>query len=97
MKDHFTITLKILDRVYRLKINRKDELKYRDAAVSIEKKTAQYRKHFNGTEKNNLSELDYLTMTTIQALSENEEIEISNKLFENKIKLLIEELDSYLK
>ncbi|MEN9918036.1 MAG: hypothetical protein RL662_472, partial [Bacteroidota bacterium] len=45
MDDHFIITLRVLDRVYRLRIKRKDEQKYRDAVVAIEKKTTQYRNY----------------------------------------------------
>lgn len=97
MKNYFIITLRVLDRVYRLKINRKDEQKYRDAAVAIEKKTTQYRNYFAGTDSKKLLERDYLTMTTIQALSESVELEASNKMFETKVKSLIGELDAYLK
>lgn len=97
MNDHFIITLRISDRIYRLKVKRKDEQKYRDAIVAIEKKTAQYRNYFATTESKDLSEKDYLTMTTIQALSESVELEIGNKMFETKISSLIEDLDSYLR
>lgn len=97
MEKHFIITLRVLDRVYRLKINRKDEQKYRDAAVAIEKKTTQYRNYFAGTDSKKLLEKDYLVMTTIQALSESVELQASNGLFESKIKSLIGELDTYLK
>ncbi len=97
MSEHFIITLRVLDRVYRLKIKRKDEQKYRDAAVAIEKKTTQYRNYFAGADSNKLLERDYLTMTTIQALSETVELEAGNRLFEDKVKSLIGELDTYLK
>lgn len=97
MSEHFIITLRVLDRHYRLKIHRRDEQKYRDAAVAIEKKTNQYRNYFAGSESKNLLERDYLTMTTIQALSETEELKANNELFENKVKSLIDELDTYLK
>lgn len=97
MNTHFVISLRVFDRVYRLKINRKDEKKYRDAAVAIEKKTAQYRNHFAGADENELLEKDYLAMTTIQALSDTVEIEAENKFFENKIRSLVDELDVYLK
>jgi len=86
-----------LDRVYRLKINRKDEKKFRDAAVAIERKTTQYRNHFAGAEANELLDKDYLAMTTIQSLSEMVELEAENKYFEDKIGSLVTELDLYLK
>ena len=97
MSEHFIITLRVLDRSYRLKIHRKDEKKYRDAAVAIEKKTNQYRNYFAESESKSLLERDYLTMTTIQALSDTAELEANNKLFEDKVKSLIDELDIYLK
>lgn len=97
MKEHFIITLRVFDRSYRLRINRKDEKKYRDAAVAIEKKTNQYRKHFAESSSKSLLERDYLTMTTIQALSETEDIIAENEIFENKVQSLINELDEYLK
>lgn len=97
MDEQFIITLRILDRVYRLKIKRKDEQKYRDAALEIEKKTTQYRNYFAGADSNKILERDYLTMTVIQALSEKVELDAENKFFAEKLKSLTEELDTYLK
>lgn len=97
MSSHFIITLRIFDRFFRLRINRKDEKKYRDAAVTIEKKTNQYRNYFAGYGSDKLLESDYLTMTAIQALSETEALEANNLMFEQKVKSLIGELDDYLR
>lgn len=97
MKDKFIITLRVFDRVYRLKINRNDEKKYRDAAVAIEKKTTQYRNYFASSNSNKLLEQDYLAMTTIQALSETEALAEDNKQFEVKIQSFIDAIDEYLK
>ncbi len=97
MNDHFVITLRVFDRIYRLKINRKDEKKYRDAAETIEKKTNQYRSYFSGPDSNKLLERDYLAMTTIQALSETEELKAQNAFFEKKTQSLINKIDNYLK
>lgn len=97
MNEHLIITLRVLDRVYRLKVNRKDEKKFRDAATAIEKKTNQYRSYFAGAESKSLLERDYLAMTTIQALSETENLEADNKAFEDRIKAMINKLDEYLK
>lgn len=97
MSEHFIITLRVLDRVYRLKVRRKDEKVYRDAVAKIERKTTQYRNYFRGADSKKLLEQDYLAMTSIQALSEAVEVDNENKLFENKVKSLISELDSYLK
>lgn len=97
MEKHFVISLRILDRIYRLKINRKDEQKFRDAAVAIEKKTNQYRIHFAGADSKSLLEQDYLAMSAIQALSETEALEAKNRLFEDKVKALVDELEVYLR
>ncbi|HCO68852.1 MAG TPA: cell division protein ZapA [Dysgonomonas sp.] len=97
MTEHFIITLRVLDRVYRLKVRRKDEQIYRDAVAEIEKKTTQYRNYFSGAGSDKLLEQDYLAMTSIQALSETVELDSENKHFQNRIKSLISELDSYLK
>ena len=97
MSEHFIITLRVLNRVYRLKIKRKDEQIYRNAVADIEKKTTQYRNYFRGAESNKLLEQDYLAMTSIQALSETVELEAESTLFEDRIGSLISELDSYLK
>lgn len=97
MSDRFVITLRVFDRVYRLKINRKDEKKYRDAAETIEKKTNQYKGYFSGSDSNKLLERDYLAMTAIQALSETEELTAENIFFEEKAQYLIEKIDGFLK
>lgn len=97
MGERFIISLRILDRIYRLKINRDDEQKFRDAAVAIDKKTNQYRIHFAGTDSKSLSEQDYLAMTAIQALSGTEALEAKNRLFENKVRDLTNELEEYLR
>ena len=97
MTEHLIITLRVGDRFYRLKIKRKDEKKYRDAVDVIEKKTNQYRDFFSGSETHELTEIDYMAMTTIQALSEHEELDAKNKLFESKLNALTLELEAYLK
>lgn len=97
MDEHLIITLHVFDRVYRLRIKRKDEKIYRDAADAIEKKTNQYRKTFKGVETESLRESDYMAMTTIQALSENVDLENQNKSYEDKIRALTEELDMFLR
>lgn len=97
MDDNLIITLRVADRFYRLKIKRKDEKKFRDAADVIEKKTNQYRDFFSGSEAHELTERDYMAMTAIQALSEHEELDAKNKLFETKVNKLTQELEAYLK
>lgn len=97
MEGHLIITLRVADRFYRLKINRKDERKYRDAAVAIEKKTNQYRELFSGSESQELGDKDYLAMTAIQAVSEYEELDVENKDFEDEILKLTHYIEQYLK
>lgn len=97
MDEHLIITLRVGDRFYRLKIKRKDERKYRDAAVAIEKKTNQYRELFQGSESQELGDKDYLAMTAIQAVSEFEELDVENKDFEEGIIKLTQEIEQYLK
>lgn len=97
MEEHLIITLRVADRFYRLKIKRKDERKYRDAAVAIEKKTNQYRELFQGSESQKLGDKDYLTMTAIQAVSEFEELEVENDDFEKGIKKLTDDIEQYLR
>jgi len=97
INERFIITLRVLGRSYRLKINRRDEKIFRDAVSELERKISQYRNYFSGTEQDKLEELDYVVMTSIQALSEHFDLDTKNKMFENKIKALTEEIDQYLK
>ena len=97
MKEHFVITLRIFNKVYRLRIKRKDEKIYRDAADAIIKKTNQYRDFFSGEGNDQLGNEEYMVMTTIQALSENADLEDRDEVYERKIKALTEELDIFLK
>ena len=97
MDEHFIITLRVFDKMYRVRIRRKDEKIYRDAADAIEKKTNQYRNSFSGVVNEPLRETDYMVMTTIQALSENVDLEIKNETYEDKIRSLTEELNIFLK
>jgi len=97
INEHFVISLRVLGRTYRLRIKRSDEKIFRDAVSEIERKISQYRNYFSGTEQDALEELDYVVMTSIQALSEHFDLDTRNKMFEDKIKALTEELDDYLK
>ncbi|MFV0468162.1 MAG: cell division protein ZapA [Dysgonomonas sp.] len=97
MDEHFIITLRVFDKMYRVRIRRKDEKIYRDAADAIEKKTNQYRNSFSGVVNEPLRETDYMVMTAIQALSENVDLEIKNETYEDKIRSLTEELNVFLK
>lgn len=95
--EHLIITLQVFGKSYRLNIKRREEKIYRDAAVAIIKKTNQYRNSFLGQDVEQLTNTDYMVMTTIQALSENADLETRNKIYEDKIKALSSELDVFLK
>ncbi|NDW18035.1 cell division protein ZapA [Dysgonomonas sp. 216] len=97
ISEHFVISLQIAGKTYRLRIKRRDEKAFRDAAKEIERKIRQYKNYFSGPDQKDLEELDYVVMTAIQALSEHFDLDSRNKMFENKIKALTTELDEYLK
>lgn len=97
MNEYQKITLRINGREYPLKVKREDEKIFRDAAVAIHRKISQYRNYFSGAETRKLEDTDYAIMTSIQAVSEYNELETENKIFEEKIIALTQELDEYLK
>ena len=96
--EKFLLTLTIDGRKYPLKINRAEEQAFRDAAKKINTKINQYRVAFGG-ENSGMTAQDVMAMTAIQALVENFSLGDKNntKPFEDKIHLLINELDHYLK
>jgi len=96
INEHFIITLRVAGRSYKLKVKRKDEIIFRDAADEIEKKIYQYRNYFSNTGHNKAEDIDYVLMTSIQAVSENVDLETKNKIFEDGIKALTKELEEYL-
>lgn len=97
INEHIIFTVQLAGRPYTLKVRKEDEGHLRNSVKLIERKINQYRNYFSGAEKGELEELDYVNMTSIQAVSENVILESKNKMFEDKIKALISELDEYLK
>ena len=96
--EKFLLTLEIAGRKYPLKINKSEEEAFRSAEKKINLKINQYRVALGG-DKSNLTTQDFVAMTAIQALAENFTLGDQNntKPFEDKIDLLISELDNYLK
>ncbi|GAB6011929.1 cell division protein ZapA [Viscerimonas tarda] len=97
INEHIEFTVQLAGRPYTLKVKRDEEGHIRNAVKVIDRKINQYRNHFSGAEQKELEELDYVNMTSIQAMSENVVLELKNKMFEDKIKALTHELDEYLK
>lgn len=96
--EKFLLTLIIDDRKYPLKVKRSEEQAFRAAAKEINNKINQYRVTFGG-ENSDLNAQDFMAMTAIQALVENFSLGEKNytKPMEDKIQLLVNELDTYLK
>ena len=97
INEHIEFTIQLSGRPYTLKVKRENEGDIRNAVKVIDRKINQYRNYFSGAEQKELEELDYVNMTSIQAVSENVVLEAKNKLFEDRIRSLINELDEYLK
>ena len=96
--EKFLLTLEVAGRRYPLKIKKSDEQSFRDAAKKINTKINQYRVAYGG-ENTNMTTQDFMAMTAIQALAENFSLGDRNdtKPYEDKLNLLISELDDYLK
>lgn len=97
MDDHLIINLRVADMRYPLRVNRKDEEIYRKAANEIDYKLVQYKNYFTGDSSGSLRDVDYMAMTSIQAVAEKVEHQLRAETFEAKIKDLTKELDNYLK
>ena len=95
-EDRFLLTLQIDGRKYPIKILRKEEEAYRNAAKKINNKINQYRVTYG--DSSGLISQDFMAMTAIQALVENFTLGTKNytQPYEKKISSLIEELDQYL-
>ena len=96
--EKFLLTLAVAGRRYPLKIKKSDEQSFRDAAKKINTKINQYRIAYGG-ENSRMTTQDFMAMTAIQALAENFSLGDRNdtKPYEDKLNLLISELDDYLK
>ncbi len=94
--DRFLIHLKIAEKTYGLRINRKDEQITRNAAKQITEKINQYRRVFSSSD---VDAKDLLVMVTLQLSIENLKLEGKNDTspFAEKIQQLTEELEIYLK
>ncbi|NDV94089.1 cell division protein ZapA [Dysgonomonas sp. 521] len=97
MDEHLIINLRVADMRYPLRVKREAEEAYRRAAEEIDYKLVQYKNYFTGTSDRSLRDIDYMAMTSIQAVVEKVEHQMRAESFEVKIKSLTEELDAYLK
>lgn len=95
-EEKFLLTLTIDDRKYPIKILRSEEEAFRAAATKLNNKINQYRITYG--DSSGLISQDFMAMTAIQALVENFSLGKRNytQPYEDKISLLIEELDQYL-
>lgn len=94
MNDKLAINLKILDRVYPLRIEMKDEEKLREAAKRINDIVFKYKQRYSDKD-----EVDFLAMASLQfvtKLIEFEQEEKSDSITE-ALDDLCEDLDHYLK
>jgi len=91
------VKLMVNGKPYPLRVKADYERYCRKAAPLIEKKISQYRNQYTGADIRKLDQSDYAIMTAIQAVSECENLEEENKIFEERIKSLTKELDEYLK
>jgi cell division protein ZapA (FtsZ GTPase activity inhibitor) len=96
--EKFLLTLTIDGRKYPLKIDKSEEQAFREAAKQLNNKINRYRFTFGGN-NSDLNAQDFIAMTAIQALVENFSLteKTDTKPIEDKIRLLIQELDAYLK
>lgn len=93
MDDLFEIKLMVGGTYYPLKIRRKDERLYREAARRINDKLNRYREHFP-----QLSEEKYYVMAAVHIAMVNVMLEDFNDTapYKDKIRQLDKELDSIL-
>ena len=98
INDEMTLTLLISGSQYPITIDRKDEEAFRSAAKRLNNMINQYRATFGG-EGSGLATKDYAIMAALQVLVDNFSLGKSNntKPYEDKINLIISELDAYLK
>ncbi|MCW1735796.1 cell division protein ZapA [Anaerorudis cellulosivorans] len=96
--EKFLLTLTIDGRKYPLKIDKSEEQAFREAAKQLNNKINRYRLTFGGN-NSDLNAQDFIAMTAIQALVENFSLseKTDTKPIEDKIRLLIQEIDAYLK
>ena len=96
--EKFLLTLTIDGRKYPLKIDKSEEEAFRDAAKQINNKIKRYRLAFGGN-NSDLNAQDFIAMTVIHTGVENFFLskKTDTKPIEDKIRLLSQELDEYLK
>ena len=95
--DKLSLTLFICGDSYPLVIDRSEEQAFRQASKILDNRINQYRNLYGGS--SGLSNQNFAVMAALQALVENFSLSEANntKPFEDKISLIIKELDAYLK
>lgn len=93
MTDELSINININGRIYPLRIDRKQEEKYRKAAKMINDIVLEYKKKFV-----NQDAQDFLAMTAFQLVVKNLEMEekADETPISEELKLLDEQLSDYL-
>ncbi len=93
-KDQFRINIRIEGRVYPLRIDRKDEERYRKAAKTVNETVSKYKNLFQDKDSQ-----DILAMTAFQiALEHAEMLEREDKsLFMDDLKDLNDDISDFLK
>ncbi len=93
MTDELSINININGRIYPLKIDRRQEEKYRKAAKMINDIVLEYKKKYV-----NQDSQDFLAMTAFQFVLKNLEMEeeADESPFLEELKLLDEQLSDYL-
>ena len=94
MDDKLSIKVNIAERYYPLKIDRNDEEKIRRAARLINEKVLQYKQKYIDKDAQ-----DFIAMAALQFVIQNIDIEkkADNSPFEESLKELSDELESFLK
>lgn len=94
MDDKLAIKLKIIDRLYPLRIDVKDEEKLRNASNKINDVVLKFKQRY--ADKDNQ---DLLAMATLQFVTKLMDFEQSDKSggFESEIESVCEELDEFIK
>ncbi len=98
VNDKMSLKLLISGGTYPFEIDKSDEETFRLAAKTLNNMINQYQVTFGG-EGTGLSTKDFAIMAALQIMVENFSLEKTNNVqpFEDKINLIISELDAYLK
>lgn len=93
MDDKLSIKVKILDRIYPIKIDRKDEERIRKAVNQINAQAAKYRNHFSSYDAQ-----DHISMVSIHLATKLLEYEDNKELdhLKDEIKQLTDDVSQFV-